>query len=244
MAKHDAFRDKTIETVEYVSGHKADVIKWGGLALGILLLIGGYWLYRDHMHTERENALNSALKVYGSQIVAPGSNPPPFTDVFFRTQPEKTVAVNKAFTELADKYGSSDESMIARYYLGIIASDNGKPGDAEKNFKIVADQGSSDYASLAKLSLSQIYQGNGKTDDAVNLLRGLTDHPTAFVSKEQASIELARLLSKTKPEEARKLLEPLRTSKRSSISQSALTALSELPSVPVPVVPDKVVPGK
>ncbi len=53
------------------------------------------------------------------------------------------------------------------------------------------------------------------------------DHPTIFVSKEQATFTLATGISKTKPAEARKLLEPLRTS-RSSISQAAITALAEL----------------
>ena len=36
------------------------------------------------------------------------------------------------------------------------------------------------------------------------------DHPTIFVSKEQAAITLARFLARKKPAEARKLLDPLR----------------------------------
>lgn len=56
------------------------------------------------------------------------------------------------------------------------------------------------------------------------------EQPTLFVSREQAAIELARLLGPTKPAEARKLLEPLRTDKRSTVSRAALTQLAALPS--------------
>jgi hypothetical protein len=48
------------------------------------------------------------------------------------------------------------------------------------------------------------------------------------VSKEQAAVALARAIAVSKPAEARKLLEPLRT-ERPAISQLAITLLSELP---------------
>ncbi|HVP00217.1 MAG TPA: hypothetical protein VMT15_19235, partial [Bryobacteraceae bacterium] len=58
--------------------------------------------------------------------------------------------------------------------------------------------------------------------------RDLMDHPTEFVSKEQATISLARFLAPKKPAEARKLLEPLRT-QPGAVSQVALTLIGELP---------------
>ena len=59
------------------------------------------------------------------------------------------------------------------------------------------------------------------------LLRSLIDNPTVFVSREQATIVLARELARTKPDAARKLLDPLRTS-RSAVSQVALQLYGEL----------------
>jgi hypothetical protein len=64
---------------------------------------------------------------------------------------------------------------------------------------------------LAKLSLAQIYFSDGRTAQGETALRELIAKPTVFVSKEQATIMLARFLGPTKPEEARKLLEPLIT---------------------------------
>jgi lipopolysaccharide biosynthesis regulator YciM len=173
------------------------------------------------------NALNDAFKVYGSTVV-PAGDPPPFATSWFRTKDEQAAAIHKAFAGVADKFGNSDESMIAHYYLGVIAGDDGKMDEAEKQFKIVADNASRDYASLGKLSLAQIYKSNGKIEDGRKLIQSLIDNPTTFVSKEQATVEMARLLEQSKPEEARKLLEPLRTSVRPAVSQSAIGALGEL----------------
>jgi hypothetical protein len=60
------------------------------------------------------------------------------------------------------------------------------------------------------------------------VLRDLMANPTIFVSADQATISLARLLAPKKPAEARKLIDPLRT-RPGSVGQVALTLLSELP---------------
>ena len=48
-----------------------------------------------------------------------------------------------------------------------------------------------------------------------------------FISKEQAQIELAKVIAQSKPDEAKKLLEPLRTSPRSTVSRWAVTAYGD-----------------
>jgi len=227
MVKHDAFREKTMETVEYVSGHRSQIVKYGAAAVAALLLVGGTWLYREGQHTERVNALNDALKIYDANVVKEG-NPPPFAIYWYRSDAEKNTAVNKAFNGLVDKYGASDEGMIAHFYLGLIANDANNNSESEKQFKIVAENGSKDYASLAKLSLADLYKSEGKIEDGRKLIQSIIDNPTTFVSKEDATIALARLLQQSKPDEARKLLEPLRTSIRTGVSQAALGVLGEM----------------
>jgi hypothetical protein len=54
------------------------------------------------------------------------------------------------------------------------------------------------------------------------------DHPTIYISKEQATISLAHFIARKNPVEARKLLEPLR-SQQGAIGQSAIQVLGELP---------------
>ena len=227
MVNHDAFREKTLVTVEYVSGHRSQILKYAVAVVALLLIIGAIWIYRDSQHTTRMNALNDAFKIYNAQVVEQG-NPPPFANYFYRSVPEKEKAVQKAFTDLTEKFSGSDEAAIAHYYLALIAGDAGKADEAEKQYRIVADTGSRDYSSLAKLSLAQLYKGKGQTDDARKLIQSILDSPTLFVDKESATIEMARLLQQTKPDDARKLLEPLRTNIRASISQAAIGILGEM----------------
>jgi len=92
----------------------------------------------------------------------------------------------------------------------------------------VADHGDAKYASLSKLSLAQIDFADGKDGQGEAVLRGLISHPTIFVSKEQATIMLARFLGPKKPAEARKLLDPLRNAP-GTVGQVALQVYGELP---------------
>ena len=223
MVKHDTFREKTLETVGYVSEHRSQVAKYAIAALVVLLLGGAIWFYRSYQHTVRQEALGVALQEYGAMV---GAEKPTFAIKWYKTAEEKNAAIKRVFSDLAAKYAGTEEGLIANYYLGIQASDQGNAADAEKYLKL-ASEGDSAYASLAKLSLSQVYKSQGKIKEAEQLIRAVIAKPTPFVSKEAATIELARLLATSNPAEARKLLEPLR-SERSNISRAALTLLSEL----------------
>jgi predicted negative regulator of RcsB-dependent stress response len=222
--KTDRFAVEVQHSVEYMSDHRRQMIRWGGIGLAVLVIALAVYLYRQHTHTVRQEALFSALQVQNANV-GPAQNE--FT-LTFPTQAEKDTAAQKAFTEVAAKYSGSDEGNIAEYYLAINAIDRGKTVEAEKRFKEVADSGNKDVASLAKLALAQIYGSEGKVAEGESLIRPLIDHPSATVSKEQATFALAHLLEKTKPQEARKLLEPLRSSDRGPISRSAVTALADM----------------
>ena len=223
--KADRFAEEVGHTVEFLNIHRKQAILYGGIAAAVLaVVIGGYFVLRDQRGV-RQAALRAALEVYDAQVgPAPSDNP---YMKFYPTQAEKDKAMEKAFGDLASQYAGKDEGAIARYYLAVIAADAGRMLEAEKNFQVVADSGEKEYASLAKLALAQLYAAQGKTAQAEQLLRALIEKPTIMVSKEQATILLARTLAPAKPAEARKLLEPLRT-ERSAVSRAALTALAEI----------------
>ena len=169
-------------------------------------------------------ALQGALQDQQS-AVGPGSSP------FLRsyaTQDLKDAALVKSFTEIINKYPSSDEASVGHYYIAITYADQGKFPEAEKEMQVVVDKGSKEYASLARFSLAQLYSKQGKLPQAEQHLRYLADNPTALFSKENAQIELAKLIAPTKPDEAKKLLEPLRQlSTRNAVSRWAITAFGE-----------------
>jgi predicted negative regulator of RcsB-dependent stress response len=222
--KADKFALEVEHTVDFFEEHQTEIIRYGAVALAVAAIVVAVMLYRGHLHTVRQEALSHAMEVQQ----APVGQAPPGGTISFPTQEAKDKEAIKVFSELASKYSGTDEGYIAEYYLGSIAADQGKLGDAEKRFLSVADSGHKRYASLARLSLGQIYFGEGKADLGEKTLRALMDHPTAFVSKEQAAIVLAKMLAPSKPAEARKLLDPLRAV-RGPVSQTAIQAYSELP---------------
>ena len=223
--KSDRFALEVEHSVSYVSHHRKNFLQWGGIALGVVVLLVAIFWYRGYRHGVRQEALSSALRIQNASV---GPQQSEFA-LGYPTEADKKNASNKAFTELAAKYPNSDEGSIAEYYLGASAADKGDLAQAEKRFKLVADNGEKAYASLAKLSLAQTYQAQGKLSEAENIVKSIIDHPTVLVSKEEAVIALAHIMATSKPQEARKLLEPLRSSQRSAISRAALTALSDIP---------------
>lgn len=225
--KTDKFAIEVGHGVEYVSEHKQQFARWGTIAAGVVAvaaIIYGFTSYRSGV---RQDALSAALQIQEAPVGAP-----PAPDIQSYPTPEaKAEAEKKALTEVASKYSGSDEGAVAKYYLGSKAAEKGDFAGAEKYFRDAISDGDKNYGSLAKLSLAPILQSQGKASEGEQLLRSLVDSPTAFVSKEQATIALARYIAPSKPAEARKLLDPLK-SERNTISRAVLTALSELPPAP------------
>jgi len=224
MAKHDAFQERTMETVDYISHHKSDVMKYIVAGLAAVVLIGGFLWYRSYRHEVRQEKLQALLHIHGATVTA--GEAPPFAAKVFKTDAERDAALRSEFPKFIAEYSGSDEAAIASYYLGINLAESGNTADGEKHLKMAIDTGGP-YSALARIALAQVYQMNNRTDDAVKLIDPLIASPTALISKEHATIEKAKLLMKSNPVEARKLLEPLRTS-RAAVSQAAIGLLSEI----------------
>jgi predicted negative regulator of RcsB-dependent stress response len=222
--KSDKFAQEVGLTVTFFEEHQKDVVRYGGIGVAVILLIGGFMVYQRHEHSARQEELGKAIRIQETPVatVAAGGQQT------FPTQDAKDQAAIKAFSDLASKYSGSDEGAIAGYYLGAIHSDQGKLGDAEKNFLDVATHGDKNYASLAKIALSEIYFSDGRFDTGVKTLRDLMDHPTIFVSKEQAAIALARHYTGRNNAEARKLLAPIKDGK-TPVASIAQMMYSQLP---------------
>ena len=222
--KSDKFALEVQHSVEYVSEHRRQLVRWGGIAAAVVVLIVGGFFYRNYQRTVRQEKLAAAMQIMNANI---GQNPAD-TGLSFPSTAERDKAFNKAFTELAAKYAGSDEGLLAEFYLGTHAADAGAIDEAAKHYKIVADSGDGPYSSMAKLSLAQIYAAQGKQKEGEQLIQSVLDHPTELVSKEAATIALARLIAPKDPARARKMLEPLRGSPRSGISREALNALDDM----------------
>lgn len=215
--QHDAFRDNVDVAVDYVASHRRQVTRWTVIAI-VIAVIGGvtYGIY-EYQKNQREKALSAAMTI----VDAPVEPNPDGFGTSFKTQQAKDQASMKALGDVAAKYSGSEEGNAARYMLAGLQASNSKYGEAESNFKAVADS-SSEYSALAKIGLAQLYVGQGKAQQAKTILEGLVAHPTAMVSKEQATLLLASVLKDTDPKRARQLAESLKVpSERAAVERAA-----------------------
>lgn len=223
--KTDKFAEDVGLTLGFLGEHRTETIRYGLIALAVIVLGVGYVIYSRHEASVREEALAQATRI-DLAIIAP--NPTP-TNLNFTTQAEKDKARTQAFADLATKYHGTVEGATGGIFIGAEKADHGDLPAAEKIFKDVMDSAPTEYSSLARVSLAHIYASEGKPAEGEKLLRYLMDHPTTLVSKEQATLELADVLSKTNCAEALKLIEPLKNS-RTSVSKVALNEASRIGS--------------
>jgi tetratricopeptide (TPR) repeat protein len=228
--KTDKFAQEVTHSLSYVGAHRRQAMLYVGGGLALVLLLAGIFYYRGHTHKIRQAELATALQLREA-IVTPLPNPED-PRPSFPTAEEKDAALRKAYQDIVSRFAGSDEAHVAGFHLGVLDADAGKIAEAEAHFKSVADGAGAEYASAAKLSLAQIYASTGKEAEAERLLRELINRPTVLVSKEQATIALARVIASAKPEEARKLLDPLQKDTRPEVSRNAVAAAGEIPPSP------------
>jgi tetratricopeptide (TPR) repeat protein len=235
VLKSDPIAAELAQTVGYVATHRAFAIKVGAAVLAVLLIGAAYMYYRDRMAAERQGALAVALRVREGQVgTSPGPEDP---RQYFGNLGEKQSALRKALLDVVTKYPSSNEASMSHYQLGVLSSDEGKAKEAEDQFKQAEAVGGTEYKAAARWALQEIYAGDGRIKEAEAILRSFIASPTDMVSKEQASIELARMIAKTNPTEARALVEPLSRTDRSAVARYAQSILVSLPGgiSPAPV---------
>ncbi len=222
--KQDNVAQTVGATFGFLTTHRPQIIRYGGAALALIVVVGLGVYYRNYTRDARQLALADAITLQSAPVGAPPQN----GGVSFPTEAAKKEGVVKAYTKLFADHAGSNEGYLAEYALAAMDVDAGKLADARKKYSDVAAGADSNYASLAKLALAEINFAEGKNSDAKSILKELGDKPTDLVSKHQVDFTLARGIMSTEPAEARKLLIALAETK-SDISQSAVTALGELP---------------
>lgn len=223
--KTDKFAQEVSHTFDFLTEHSAEAKRYGAIALAVILIAVGTYLYMRHQAGVREEALSQAFRLDDATV---GNAPQQPGGLHFQTEDQKDKARVKAFSDLAAKYHGTQEGAIAALYLASDVADKGNLAEAERRYKDVMDSAPKAYSSMARMALAHVYAAEGKIAEAEKLLRSAVANPTVTVSKEDATIQLALFLAKKNPDEARKLLEPLRTA-RTAVSRAAVQALGEIP---------------
>lgn len=225
--KHDKFVEAVEQATEYAGSHRDQMVRYVGAGVVVVALAAGAYWFTQSRKEGRQAAIR---EVFAAREATVGPAPQSGALLAFPTQGEKDKAIQAAINKVTASYGGSEEANLAKYVQGAVAADQGKIADARKLYAEVANTGGN-AGSLAKFALAGLDASDGNLTAAEKAFRELIANPTPVVSKEQATIALARAISKTNPTEARKLLEPLRSA-RAQISRNAIAALGELPPAP------------
>jgi tetratricopeptide (TPR) repeat protein len=220
--KTDELAVATEQGLEYVTDHKKDFVRYGIIAAGVLVAAALAFWYFQSSTEKRQLALAEVLAIKEATV---GAEPQQGAVKAFPTEAEKEKALLAAIDNMGKQYGGTEEAYMAEYYRGVVMGEKGDLAGARKSFEIAAAN-AGQYAPLAKQSLAGLHASEGRVAEAEKLYRELLERPSALVSKDQATLDLARLIRLTRPEEARKLLEPLRGA-RNSIARNAVALLSE-----------------
>ena len=215
----------TVEhTVDYVQAHQRPIIQIVVGVVALAVIIGGIVFYRSQQQEVRDARLAEAVKVAEAPVGAQGTP----DAIAFPTNEAKAAEETKVFSKLQADYPGTMQAYIAEYYLAGVDASQARLEEARKKYEDVAKNGDTNTASLAKFAVAQILIQENKLSDAESILKGLMDHPTDVVSKEQATITLANAYKTTKPAEAKKLLEPL-VKENGEIAGTAARILNEIP---------------
>lgn len=225
--RHDLKSDKFVlevaHSVEFFEQHRGSIIRYAAIVLALVIAGTGIFYFMKSRKEARIAELSAAMEVYNSSV-GPDMGARVKT---YPTEEARQAAIKKELSALISRHSGSEEAGVASYLMGANAADQGNIAEARKYLTEAVKDGGKEYGSLAKLALAGIAKSEGKTAEAEALLKELIDSPSTLVGKEQATIELASLIAATKPEEARKLLEPLRT-ENSSAGRTAITMLADL----------------
>jgi hypothetical protein len=223
--QHDRFTDAVSGAVIYARSHRENLTRWLTIAGIVLILAGGAFWYASYRNSMRQQDLANAFTILEAPVGAPSQ-----LGKTFATQDAKTQASIKALQDVVAKDGGTSQGLIAQYYLGTLKASKQDAKGAEADLEPVANS-SSEVAPLAKIALAQIYAGENRLADARRLLHEIVDKPTDLVSKAQAQILLAHLEEGSNPQEAKKVLQSLRSSNPDPAVSRALQQISsQLPN--------------
>ena len=224
--KTDELAVATEHAIGYAASHRQQVIRYAAIGLGVLVIIAGAFWFMESRAAERRAALRD---VYVAREATVGAEPQNGALKAFSSQQLKDEAVDKAMNNLTTMYPGTEEASIALFQKATMLADKGNLTESRKIYDQLATAGG-DYGSLARFSIAQAMVSEGKVADAEKIFREMIASPTLMVSKEQATMALARAIMNTKPDEARKLLEPLRAHPRNQVSRNAVSLLGEIPA--------------
>lgn len=199
--KQDKIHDAIEHGAEAVFSHTTLI---AAAVLGVVVIgvvYGGYHFYIDRKTVQATAALDVAMKAYSARI-APAPDPSDPREPFYATEALRADDAAKKFTEVAQKYPSTNPGKLASYYAALCYEDLERHNQALEELKKISSGKDKELVAMAQYQTGVIYERSGKYPDAVKTFRDLADHSSVFVPRPLALLELAEALRQTDPKQA------------------------------------------
>ncbi len=222
--KRDRFVEEVTHQVTFVATHRKQFIAGGVAVVVVLVASVGYWSYARHRSAASQSALQEALELYHG-IVSAESMPGVKT---FSSEAERFDSVTLALDSIALDYSGTAAATGASYYSGLLDREQGNTAESRAHFEQSTRGKGTEYPSLARLALGELLFAEGDVDEARGQLQQLVENPTRTISRNRASIEVARTYLESDPQKAREMLDAIQA-ENGPASPLAATLLETLP---------------
>ena len=223
--KRDRFVEEVTQQVEFFAGHRKQFIG-GGIAVVVIIVAAvGYTTYTNNRSRASLSALHEAIDLYHGVVTdeeVRGAKT-------FATETERIDAVTRSLDILAVDFSGTPAAAGAAFYSGLLDREQGNVAEARAHFELAMNGSGREYPALARIALGSLLLDEGSADEARKHFQWVVENPSRTVSKDQASIEVARTLIGSDPEQAREILDPIQTANgpASSLAAALMETISE-----------------
>ena len=207
--KQDKIHDAIEHGAEAVFSHTT-VIAAAVLAVVVAgVFYAGWRFYIDRKTVQATAAMDVAMKTYGARI-ATAPDPADPSEPFYPNEMARAEAAAQKFSEIAQKFASTNPGRVAAYYTALCYEDLERHNQALEELKKITSGKDKELAAMAQYQTGVINERTGKYADAIKVFRDLSNHSSVFVPRPLALLELAGALRQTNPSEAAGIYEQLK----------------------------------
>jgi tetratricopeptide (TPR) repeat protein len=190
--KENDFANLVSRTSESVRSHGRGVGVAAVLIGLALLLVGGYFFWRNNREEKAGTLLAEALATAQAPIVPPAIGTAPTTGSF-PTERARTEAALPKLLSAADAYPSSKAGIEARYQAATLLTELGRYPEAVQRYQEVIDRDSKGlHGQTARLGLASAVSLNGDHDRAIQQLQAMSAETDGAIPVDAVLAQLAR----------------------------------------------------
>jgi predicted negative regulator of RcsB-dependent stress response len=188
--KQDKFAQAAASSADWISGHRAGVVRWAMIVGAALVVVVGALVFWNVRSAASDAALGSAIDLYDTPLALPGA---PAEAGVYTTASARAKEANRQFVAIAHDFSWLPAGTQARYFAGVTYIDLGEDGNAQTELTAAAGSWNHNLANLANMALAGLYHQTNRDSEAISLYNQIIAKPSATVSAGVAQLALADL---------------------------------------------------